>query len=115
LLYNFPVRKKRKVGIVPHSLVSGADPGDSVSGFSEVRFQFFGEAIILNRGDVIVIDENANAAAERFMGKLKEKEFGMARSPNTEEDYAEAKQERDTQAVNKFADSELFDCVMGQK
>jgi hypothetical protein len=62
-----------------------------------------------------MIDENAEAAAKRFRDKLEAKGFTMAKSPNTEEDYAATKQERDTQAVAKFADSELFDCISGRE
>jgi hypothetical protein len=61
-----------------------------------------------------MIDENVEAAAERFERKLTGSEFTMSRSSNTEQDYTETKQPRDTQAVKEFVDTELFNNIMQQ-
>jgi hypothetical protein len=55
-----------------------------------------------------MLDENAKAASERFMDKLTKGGFTVARSLNTEQDYTENKQDRDTKAVSDFVGSELF-------
>jgi hypothetical protein len=62
-----------------------------------------------------MLDENAKAASERFMKKLKNGEFTMARSLNTEQDYTRTKQDRDTKAVNDFVGSELFNEIVEHK
>ena len=62
-----------------------------------------------------MIDKDAEAAAERFMAKLKVNGFTMSRSQNNEEDYDKAKQERDSKAVEDFVKTDLFQYVMKQK
>ena len=59
-----------------------------------------------------MIDKDAEAAAERFMAKLKGNGFSMSRSQNSEEDYDETKQERDSKAVEEFVKTELFRYIM---
>ena len=49
-----------------------------------------------------------NEAAERFGQKLASGFYTADRSTNTEGDYSAEKLERDTQAVEDFAKSELF-------
>ncbi|GHV93787.1 hypothetical protein AGMMS50293_01070 [Spirochaetia bacterium] len=55
-----------------------------------------------------MLDKDSKMAAERFMGKLKNKRFTMARSQNTEEDYTATKQERDSTAVADFVQTDIF-------
>ncbi|MDR1803972.1 MAG: hypothetical protein LBQ94_10230 [Treponema sp.] len=58
-----------------------------------------------------MIDKDAKAAAARFMAELEGKKIKMPRSQNDEEDYDEAKQERDSKAVEEFVESDLFQYI----
>jgi hypothetical protein len=60
-----------------------------------------------------MLDEDAEKMAKRFADKFYAKDFTMARSPNTEDDYTANKQERDTKAVLDFIGTALFDEIMG--
>jgi hypothetical protein len=62
-----------------------------------------------------LLDENSGAATERFKEKLESKGFTVARSTNTEQNYTETKQERDTQAVKDSVGTELFAAIKGLK
>jgi len=47
-------------------------------------------------------------AADEFIAKLKGGSFTMARSQNSGEDYTLSKQKRDSEAVEKFLETNLF-------
>lgn len=51
---------------------------------------------------------NERAAAEAFINRLRKGEFPIDRSKNEEVNYCMEKEARDTEAVKKFLDSELF-------
>jgi len=55
-----------------------------------------------------MLDEDAQGAANRFIKKLENGNFKMARSKNDAEDYDIAKQERDSEAVRNFTQTPLF-------
>jgi len=57
-------------------------------------------------------DENAKAAANRFMEKLTGKGFVMSRSQNNGDNYTKTKQKRDSQAVIEFAKTETAKYIM---
>ena len=59
-----------------------------------------------------MIDKDAKAAAARFMAELEGKKIKMPRSQNNEDDYDEAKQERDSKAVAEFVKTDLFKYIM---
>ena len=58
------------------------------------------------------IMQEAKEATARFKEKLDGGFFKRYRPHNTEVDYAEEKEERDTIAVEKFAKSDLFKELM---
>ncbi|MDR2517783.1 MAG: hypothetical protein LBD13_00025 [Spirochaetaceae bacterium] len=59
-----------------------------------------------------MLDRDAKSAADRFMGKLEGKGFAMARSQNTAENYTDLKQERDSEAVEDFIQTDIFQDIM---
>jgi hypothetical protein len=59
-----------------------------------------------------VLNKDAKGTAKRFMDKLKNKGFVMARSQNTEEDYTKAKMQRDNKAVKQFTETDLFQDIL---
>jgi hypothetical protein len=62
-----------------------------------------------------VQNEKAEDVASRFMAKLEGKEFTMARSSNTADDYTETRQERDSKAVKDFVETDLFQDILKLK
>ncbi len=59
----------------------------------------------------IDIDE----ARERFAEKLKTGHFTLTKSQNYEDDYSKKKEQRDTQAVVEFFDTDLADEIRQMK
>jgi hypothetical protein len=59
-----------------------------------------------------VADINVEEETAKFEKKFKEGGFKVSRLANTELDYPREKQERDTQAVNEFAETEIFEHIM---
>ena len=59
-----------------------------------------------------MLDKDFKGAADRFMTKLKQNGFTMARSQNTEEDYTATKQDRDSKAVEDFMQTDIFRYIM---
>ena len=59
-----------------------------------------------------MIDKDAQGAANRFMEKLTGKGFLMSRSRNAEEDYDKMKQKRDSNAVNEFTKTKVFQDII---
>jgi hypothetical protein len=59
-----------------------------------------------------MLDKDAKNAANRFMTKLEKDAFTVARSQNTEEDYTDTKQDRDSRAVEDFVQTDLFQDIM---
>lgn len=60
----------------------------------------------------MAVTQEADVATERFRQKLDSGFFKRYRPHNTEVDYAKEKEERDTLAVEKFANSGLFQELM---
>jgi hypothetical protein len=59
-----------------------------------------------------MIDKDSKEAADRFIKKLTDKKFIMSRSQNKSEDYASKKQQRDSEAVAEFTQTEIFKDIM---
>jgi hypothetical protein len=59
-----------------------------------------------------MLDKDGKAVADRLMKKLEDGGFVMARSVNTEEDYVTSKQDRDSEAVKDFVETDLFQDIM---
>jgi hypothetical protein len=55
-----------------------------------------------------MVDKDAKGAAKRFMVKLQQNGFAIARSKNTEKNYSTIKQERDSRAVEDFVETDIF-------
>jgi len=62
-----------------------------------------------------MIDKDGEAAANRFIAKLKAKKFTMACYPNAGGSYTSMKQKRDSKAVADFTGTDLFKDFMGIK
>jgi hypothetical protein len=62
-----------------------------------------------------MLDKDAKGAANRFMANLEGKQFTMARSQNTEDDYTATKQERDSSAIEEFVKTDVFQDIMRLK
>ncbi|MDR2209843.1 MAG: hypothetical protein LBO65_00025 [Spirochaetaceae bacterium] len=60
--------------------------------------------------DIDVEKETQNFQAELMGGKFK-----LARSQNSETDYTETKQERDSQAVRDFLETDTFNHIMNME
>ena len=60
-------------------------------------------------------EEKGEVIAKEFMDKLQNKKFTMARSQNSGEDYSVARQKRDTQAVEAFTKTDLFQDIINLK
>jgi len=59
-----------------------------------------------------MLDKDSKGAADRFIKKLKEEGFTMSRSQNESENYDLKKQQRDSEAVDAFTKTQLFQDVM---
>jgi len=62
-----------------------------------------------------MLDKDAKGVANRLMKRLTVKGFKMARSQNNEEDYDNAKQERDSKAVAEFTQTGAFQDIMNPR
>jgi hypothetical protein len=60
-------------------------------------------------------EKNGKAVAEEFMDKQKKKKFTVSRSQNSGEDYTVSKQKRDTEAVEAFIKTDLFQDIINLK
>lgn len=56
-----------------------------------------------------------NLEVDRFMEKLKNNEYSVEKSSNSESDYTATKQQRDTDAVIAFTKSCLFSKILEMK
>ena len=59
-----------------------------------------------------MLDKDAQGAADRFMKKLTGKGFTMSRSKNSGVEYDKAKQNRDSEAVAEFTQTQIFKDIM---
>jgi hypothetical protein len=59
--------------------------------------------------------EDGETVAKEFMDELKNKKFTMSRSRNSGEDYSISKQQKDTEAVEAFLETDLFQDIMNLK
>jgi hypothetical protein len=57
-------------------------------------------------------EEDGEKVAKEFMDKLKNKKFTLARSENSGEDYSLRNQQRDTEAVEAFIKTDLFQDII---
>lgn len=58
--------------------------------------------------------QNVEEAAERFRKKLESGYFKSPRSVNSEEDYSAEKEDRDTKAIERFANSDVFKSLLAR-
>ena len=63
----------------------------------------------------IMIDKDAQGAADRFLEKLKDKGFTISQSKNTGENYDTVKQKRDSEAVIAFTETKVFQDILKLK
>jgi hypothetical protein len=64
------------------------------------------------KGDILMVDKEAQAIADRFMEKLAGKGFVMSRSQNNGDNYTKTKQKRDSHAVIEFSKTETAKYIM---
>jgi len=61
------------------------------------------------------MEENGKKVAQEFMDKLKNKKFTVSRSQNCGIDYTISKQKRDTEDVETFIKTDLFQDIIDLK
>ena len=59
--------------------------------------------------------QDGKTVANEFINKLKARGFAMSRSKNSGTEYTLAEQKKDTDAVEKFLETDLFQDVMDLK
>jgi hypothetical protein len=63
----------------------------------------------------MALEADGDKAADEFMKRLKDGYYDVSRSQNSEDDYTENKQERDTQAVKEFFGTDLSKYIQNLK
>jgi hypothetical protein len=71
--------------------------------------------VYTENGEGTMSDKDAEEVASRFMAKLEENGFTIARSQNSEADYDEGRQARDSRAVEEFIQTDCFQYIKGLK
>jgi hypothetical protein len=71
--------------------------------------------ILETQKEIYMLEKDGETVAKEFMDELRNKKFTMSRSQNSGEDYAISRQKRDTEAVEAFIKTDLFQDIINLK